>query len=391
MTVPGLVMLLVVTGCGSTGADGSSSTDSATSTSYYSPLEEFLNPGGAGGKGPSDQEYQAKEKQIQELVASCMADQGFEYVPFVYPMSDMPVGGQADAGSRDWVVKYGYGISTMNDATEAPSTSAEVTDPNQAIVEAMSSAQQNAYYAALYGASVSFASADAGAGPQVSVAATVGEPAPVESTTSSEAGGEASGSTVISVPEPTSAGDEKPTSLADQGCYGEASSQVYGDNGSKDPGGDQSQFQSLFDSFSALYESMTSDPKVTAAATEWVGCMSGAGYPGMTTVSDANQQANDKWAKLNGWATDGNATAGGGFASSVSTGGVETAPSSPAPAAVAEFRDYEVKIALADYDCKKSSGYDSILEKVRIELEKTFLNEHRAELEQYRTAMNGGG
>jgi len=66
-------------------------------------------------------------------------------------------------------------------------------------------------------------------------------------------------------------------------------------------------------------------------------------------------------------------------------------PTTPAADEVTKFRSEEIALALADYDCRVKVGYDAALDNVRIEAETQFVEEHRAELEQYRDEMNGGG
>jgi hypothetical protein len=59
------------------------------------------------------------------------------------------------------------------------------------------------------------------------------------------------------------------------------------------------------------------------------------------------------------------------------------------PAAVAEVRRYELALAQADFGCRPA--YDAARRVVRDEMEGRFLDEHRAELERYREAMNPKG
>lgn len=411
LTVAGV---LLVTGCGSTDdSNVGTSGGAAATSSYYSPLEEFLNPS-AGSQPSTDEEYAAKEKQVQELVAPCMADEGFEYEPFVYPVNsgiDNSPYSADNYGTREWVEKYGYGISTMNDAATVTSSS-EVIDPNSAIVEAMSDSERDAYYVALYGggggmaidmstaagaeisipesdtAATDAAGTDAASTDAASTDVQTTEAVPVtEDAASASADPESTDLEATSVPEASVDPEMSMPPLEDQGCWGKAQAEVYGDMNTG--GGDQSQFQDMWDDMNNVYSQVESDSKVTAAVADWSGCMAGAGYPDLKAIYDANQQANDKWSELNGWPTsDGSGGAVIATSSAATSGGV---PAGPPADQVATFREYELKIALADFDCKESSNYDTVSNEVRIGLEKQFVEDHRAELEQYRDTINGGG
>ena len=110
--------------------------------------------------------------------------------------------------------------------------------------------------------------------------------------------------------------------------------------------------------------------------------MADAGHAGYTEVYGAANEANNKWAELNGWNSQGS---GAVAASSTAV------PAGPPADKVAEFTAYEIALATTDYDCKQSSNYAEVSEEVRIAAEEKFVEDHRAELEQYRDTLNGGG
>ena len=177
-------MLLV--GCGA--ADGNTTSDAegpqTTSRSYVSPLSEFLSPG-SGSDDAAMAASSEKEKKVQESAAACMTEQGFDYVPFVHPLTDTSSMDDLDYASRAFVEKYGYGISTMNTAVSS-TTESTVIDPNEAIVEAMCEAEREAYFAALWGGGMSvmgepaLGSEAAQTSGTVVTATEAGEAAPVE-------------------------------------------------------------------------------------------------------------------------------------------------------------------------------------------------------------------
>jgi hypothetical protein len=376
----GLAVVVLLVGCGaSDDATGEEGGPATSSSSFVSPLEEYLSPSSTGN---GNAEYEAKEKKVQEIVAGCMADQGFDYVPFVYPMPSSPAMDDLDFASRAWAEKYGYGISTTNSAM--PGSAESVADPNQAIVDAMSDSQREAYYTALWGGGSYF---DPGLTSSAAAASTADAVPGTSPSPSSEAGATPQDSTgadstgadsaALSVPEESIA--EMPTmSMADQGCTGKAQAEVYGDTDAQ-----HQEFQPMWDAYNNLFSQLENDDRIKAAEKAWVDCMAGAGHPGFKAVWDASQQANDRWAELNGWPTS---TDGGDVAQSTAM-----EPVTPAPDKVAEFKAYEIDIALDDWDCKQSSEYTKVSDEIRIALEEQFIEEHRAELERYRDAMNGGG
>ena len=324
--------LVVLAGRGAADQQIDDPTDGSTaiSSSYVSPLSDFLNPNG----GTGDDEMaasMAREKRIQELVAACMTDQGFDYEPFVYPMSSSasPMD-DVDGGSRAFAEKYGYGISTFDDASFSTAEST-VVDPNQAAVEAMSDGEREAYYAALWGGGAFIDggfSQSAGTGNAAAPEPATTEPATTESAGSggatAEAETESEAEAPVSIPEQTIA-EPSMMSIADQGCTGQAQAEVYGD-----PNVQQTQFQSMFDAMDQLYTDVESDPAVKSAIEAWTGCMADAGHAGYTEVYAAVNEANEKWSELNGW----NASEGVEMAPSSSSADMPTGP----PAGdVAEF------------------------------------------------------
>ncbi len=379
----GVVGVLLLGACGSSPSDAvatSGESGGVTSASRVSPLEDFMNPGGQPG---ATEDYVAKDKLVQERITTCMTAQGFDYIPFVYPTSSaFPEATESDSGSRDWAAKYGYGIST-SDQAQASDTSG-VTDPNQAIMEAMSPGEQQAYSDALYGGGMGVmaeASVEGAAAPPAEAATTAAESTEVASVEAADPT-----SDPVSIPEQTM--ETGTMSMADQGCWGQAQAEVYGDTGSGVDSPDvQAQFQGMWDAYQTMYNQIESDPRVTAATQAWKDCMATAGHSDLESAQAARDQVNSKWAELNGWDTGG-MFEGGGMSSAVAT--EATAPSSPSADRVAAFKEYEIALALADWDCKASSKIDDVSDEVRVALEEKFLADHRAELEQFRDLMNSG-
>jgi hypothetical protein len=339
------VMLITTAACG-----GSPETASTGSTD--SPLAEYLGGGGGLRNGTAvslQGDDPEKQQQVQELVAACMMEAGFEYLPYV-PTAPEPE--PVLEGDLDWARTYGYGISTIDMAAPDPSE-----DPNTAITAAMSESERAAYQQALFGSS--FQSTRSAGGP-VAAAPPVEIPPP---------GDNADGSTAP----PTGDADSAP------GCIPTASSQVYGEPDVVD----MQEFDTLFEALGKLQASVEQDPRVVPLVAAWSDCMADAGHPGFKAVDDARNSIMSRWADLNGWQFT--PVEGGGGSVSVAGGDEVTEPD---PAKVAEIRTDEIALAVIDLGCRQD--HQATYDEVRTELEQKFVDEHRSELERYRDATSGG-
>lgn len=292
------------------------------------PLDAYLNP-------PVDKEKsKADQQKIEEAVAACMKGQGFDYTPM--PATDLPEPPKTDLSDRGWVEKYGYGISTRD---EQPAT--EQADPNGDRLKTMTEKQRDAYFKALHGKGGGMAMTRSGGG-GVPIGGKPGE---------------------------------------DAGCYGKAQQEVFPDAKPLD----FSEFEDLFEAMSKLDQQVESDPRVAPLVTEWAGCLAGAGHGGFSKINDPEQSIMKKWADLNGWKYAEGEDGGAGTTMARPAGG-DVKP--PDPEKTAELRAEEIKLALADVDCR--ADYPATVNQVRTELETRFIAEHRAQLERYRDAMNQG-
>lgn len=154
-----LALLPLVSACGSTVA----ASESASETPDATPISAFL--GWDGDQEDMEAEYQASERERQDLIVSCMAAQGFEYIatdPAQWVQPDLGEIGEPEWGTREWTERYGFGVSTQmfnqsvvgpdligqNDAYSAQQQ--DWSDPNEAYVESLGE-QAAVYYQALYG------------------------------------------------------------------------------------------------------------------------------------------------------------------------------------------------------------------------------------------------
>lgn len=148
---------LLASACGSGDGGG---TDAGAS----SPLAEFLGqPDYSGDDEATQAQIIEEERERQEVIAQCMQDQGFEYVA-QDPEQFISFGdGTDDYGTDEWIAKWGFGITTQYFSQEqvgpdligydesGMGMDEEIVDPNQDYIESLSSSEQEAYYAALYG------------------------------------------------------------------------------------------------------------------------------------------------------------------------------------------------------------------------------------------------
>ncbi len=391
------VLLLAACGRGDTAADANPSGDAAsTSTSYYSPLNEYMSPEGAGDDFDQE-EWEAKDRQVQELVATCMKGQGFNYLPQDTSSYAYVSDGDENLSERDMIAKYGYWVTTQLDMQPEPSQMP--ADPNQVAYEAMSDSERTAYDEALWGSGAGMMATSSAAAGEVeapeATASAVSTTDPADSQVADTAGSEAVTTDVASsVEAPVSIGADEPmpesyavpTTPEEKGCYGVAQEEIYGDQmyGNNI---DYDEFQDLFDAQNEMYMSIDDDPRLAGAVAAWSTCVEGKGYPGFTEIQAPSMDVNRQYAELIGMQI--NEYEDGGWGMEPAEGLEMTEPVDPDPAKLATLKDYEIALALADFDCK--GDYNAIAEEVRISLEEQFVQDHKAELERYRDSINSGG
>ncbi|MEM8924881.1 MAG: hypothetical protein AAGD35_15360 [Actinomycetota bacterium] len=156
---------LAFTACGDGGSD----------TAGPSPIEEILGEDVFGFGDPEDFEARmvAEERERQEVIATCMQAEGFEYTP-VDPSQFFGFGGEdgLEPGSDEWVARYGFGVSTQEygqsqvgpdlvgfDDSFIQNLDAD-SDPNSTYYQSLPEADRKAYDEALYGGDDAFPTFD---------------------------------------------------------------------------------------------------------------------------------------------------------------------------------------------------------------------------------------
>ncbi len=224
----GVALVVLVAGCSGDAAP------SAEPTRGPGPAEAYLEA--ALGVTPDGADRAARE--MEESIARCMGEQGFEYLPYTgaYVAVDLQES-DPPPGSREFAEQHGYGFAA---APEGMRPDVQAENPNDAITAAMSEAELEAYTAALWGE----------------------QDADVEG-------------------EPTVGG-----------CFGAAREEVWDVD---DP------VRAALEAEIARIDAEVAptDPAVVEAAAAWSGCMADAGHPGYVDPSAPEQEAWDAWVAFN--------------------------------------------------------------------------------------------
>lgn len=222
-----LVAALLTAGCSdSTGSPPSAATEVGPLSAILDETSEIFGT----------DYYATKVVESENLIAACMAAEGFDYLPMDY--SDTPTSTDLDdltrQNTREWMAQNGYGIAL---ALDMPVRT--VVDPNAEYVAALSDAETEAYWNALRG---------------------TGNDATFEDETSSH----------LDV-------------LAGGGCWGAAEREVHRDR-------DALQgplFDDLTEAVQQLYLSIAQDPRMLEVSARWADCMADAGYTGLANPEEA--------------------------------------------------------------------------------------------------------
>ncbi len=171
-------------------------------------------------------EDRRRQLEVEDLVADCMRDRGFEYQPVDFSSQinadeELQFGDPEKYGER-----YGYGVMRSYELYEVGGgmDAPEFVDPNQEYVNGLSPDEQQAYYEALYGQAA------------------------------------------IASPEGELASDTPPDVPPEQqGCQMQAHEQVFGDDASTDP-----EIQAALEE---IFMGIENDPRFDQVERGWAECM----------------------------------------------------------------------------------------------------------------------
>jgi len=218
-TVPATLAAFLLAAC------GSAETDEAAS-----PFEALF------GGGDSPAESRAKQLEQEDIVALCMREEGWEYTPVDYS-AQFPDQPEEELTGPDYGEKYGYGIARSYELYEWPyldengNNSGDggfgggFEDPNWEYVSSLSTGEGERYHTALHG-----------------------DQADAEASVDGEGEG-------VYTPPP----------LEEQGCYGKAQLEVYGEQPWNDP--------AFGERFGDLSQQIENDPRLEDAEIVWSDCM----------------------------------------------------------------------------------------------------------------------
>lgn len=372
------ILVLTATACGGSAGDDAGPQSEPSLYSYF-------------GFHPNDPEAAAArslqlERRRQELVASCMTEAGFEYIPAVNPQLGVVTFRYTAAEEEAAARNRGFGISIREDR-EPDRSEPEWVNPNDAIWEGLSGSELEAYEAALWGSEtvdvevfVEEQAPDAG-------------PPPADGTSS--AGGES-----VQVAEP--AGEEEPVPVAEEaasddfwgaGCEGDASREVYEV--------DDQLFRELQPGLEEMNQRVTADPRVAEAAEGWTRCMSDRGYPyrdeddlyrsGLGDLEERYRELVPVAEPFAGWSEEEIerfwAESSGEQIDDFFAAADLRAQQAVDQEALAALQREERDLAEANFSC--SQERDAIWNAVRVEYETLFIRDNREVLEQVRESASG--
>jgi hypothetical protein len=142
-----LAVVLCLVACSPESADPQAADGGSAESSPASPLTEFM------GWDARAELAKDRARRYQELIATCMAEAGFTYLPVLPDARPADTGMGGDEEAR--LVELGLGISTVIDRDpEAFRYAADgPEDPNAAVVETLDDAERQEYLLALRGPS----------------------------------------------------------------------------------------------------------------------------------------------------------------------------------------------------------------------------------------------
>lgn len=178
----------------------------------------------------SPEKIAAAQTKAQKKTAECMRTQGFTYVPYTPPQSQM-FNGPKPGEELDWKRKHGYGMSDSMANMGSQQVQANA-DPNQALQNKMSQADREVYQKALFG----------------------GAPAP---------------------------GEED--NFMPTGCMNAG----YNGGTSKDMQAIQQEMQPKYD---LLYKRIEADPRMVKVSLDWSICMRKKGHEGLKSERDVYEK-----------------------------------------------------------------------------------------------------
>lgn len=312
-----LAGLLALTGCSDDKASGSDGSEPDEG-----PLSKILN---AAWGEYDEEESNRQQAEVENLVAECMAAEGFEYVPQDFSSMSVSISEEdmEDMNTEEWVAKNGYGMSMGMETSEEPvdEETEEWVDPNADYLATLSESEATAYYEVLYGV------------------------------------------------QPEMTEEEMETyeyTWEDSGCQGSAQHEVFAEQDIyTDP-----RFEDLTESINEVYSDSEKDPRLVELAAEWADCMADADFTDFATPQDAMTSVSEAQSEV--YTFEGEMT---------------EEYAGPSDEAIAKFRELELSTALADFRCKEKVDWDRVSAEVTFEREEAFVKDNKAALDEFVAAV----
>lgn len=326
------VLTLTLASCADAPSDTGEMADTPL-TPYWDALY-----GGEGDMEQMQKQYEEVQAKIEEKVAACMTELGFEYTAVVPDLgADVDMSTSDDVWDPDdekWVAKWGYGITDWPGREDEEQQREEFgagpsEDPNFTYYESLTDAEKAAYDEAL-------------SGPLLS--------------------------------DEEYADPNYEYKWEDGGCYGKASHEVEGD-GEED---ELAEYEDLITRMNEVWDDLQSDPRLATLEAEWSTCMSDAGESGFDEQFTAEESISAAYALFN--PNQGDPGPDGENAPEI-----DTSPETNAE--IGALKEREIDLALTDLECREKTSYHQEYEKISAAVEQEFVDANKAELDAMKLAL----
>jgi hypothetical protein len=237
-------LILVV--CSALFAGACTASSPVVENNAVSPLDEFFTTSAWHNADELEQLNAEMVQKREELIAQCMLDAGFNYIPDLNSRNGRATMDQAAPTDREWVAQYGYGIVSGHHAADLMER--EDVDPNEEYLKTLTEAERTAFEIALNGP--------------------LDNPMPETPPGQLEIPREAMHEWILSL-----------------GCSGPAT--IASQEGNPLFIRDQDEFIPLFDAHSAMLRELERRPEFVTINQDWSNCMADAGFPWLPNVSAA--------------------------------------------------------------------------------------------------------
>jgi len=289
-----------------------------------SPLAEFLGNSVWSRQEEFERAGQEFLVRREELVAQCMLEAGFQYLPdLTNPLAGAPVASAFDEvheDDRDWVELYGFGMVSGHRTVSGWTIYDVRDDPNQEYLDSLAESERAAFELALHG------------------------------------------SAYATTPNEDWIQSDFDNVFANMGCFGQA--QIQAQNESSLFLRNQDEFAPLFRALDEMYGEVARNPEMITLNQEWLGCMMTAGH----RTPDS---------------TKGEMSARVFIIRSRQNAGIATLEDE---AELADIQKQEIELALASLDCREAVDFRNREAAIMHDAETQFVYDHRAALEAYRDA-----